>query len=213
MKLVFKAFLISIPLFIMFSGCTYGIKYKLSDIEKIDNSKYRNNSVFVASFEDKRGRLNSDAKVGRYFLNAEHKYEGIVSEEITRCFVQHLASKHIFKNVLIGDNDTSDFIIYCTISKFDGQKRESPFHNISFIILSNLFDLINLFLKTDVLIKIEFTDIRLVDKSTGNVINSIPSIKRHFKEKLPYRRSVYTHLNDKLKVVIEDLIVQLVKSD
>jgi len=206
-------------------GCALNqpIRYNMSDIAPSGMTELKGITLSVEPFSDSRTLVRENGIVftaGRetridgkkVCINSEEHYnKEPVASQITAAVSEHLKQRAAFKEVLVNSKNSADFQLQGSIRQFYSQQNfsyaaavGSQFGLIGALVTMNA--------KTLGTIKIEFTDLRILDRD-GNQVKALESIVKTFENELPadaYCWQAFWNANSKLRLVV-DLLAENVE--
>ena len=139
-------------------------------------------------------------------INAEKLYKIPVGLQMADIFSQHLIKKQYFRTVLLNQKESADYYVEATIKHFYGTQDFSTKASIG-----AGFGLIGAIatagLKTEGVIIVELTDIRVFDKN-DNLLIELDSFKKQYEGEFPVTADcycIYRNINQKLSEFNEEL--------
>lgn len=214
-----KLILVSLLLGVLF-GCAINqpIRYKTLDIPPSNSTQLKGITLSVELFADNRSSVSEnrivfidgrETKIGekRVCINSEEHYnKEPVAKQITMAVSEHLKQRGAFKDVLVDSKASADFQIQGAIRQFYGQQDFSYSAAIGsgFGLIGAL---VTMGATTPGVIKIELTDLKLVDKS-GVQVKELKDINKSFEGELPadaYCWQIFWNANLKLKEAVDVL--------
>lgn len=216
----FGKFILVSTLFGGLVGCAINqpIRYETSNIAPSSVTQLKDITLSVESFADNKKDVNEngivfvegrETKIGdkRVCINSEEHYnKEPAAKQITLTVSEHLKQRGAFKDVLVDSKAAADFQLQGAVRQFYGQQDfsyaaavGSQFGLIGALVTMNS--------TTPGIIKIEFTDLKLVDKN-GTPVETLKDISKIFEGEFPadaYCWQVYWNANLKLKEVVDVL--------
>jgi hypothetical protein len=208
-------------------GCALNqpIRYKTSDIVPSSVTQLKGMKLSVESFVDNRRSLGEngivfvegrETKIGgkRVCINSEEHYnKEPVAKQITVAVSEHLKQRGAFKDVVVNSKASANFQLQGSIRQFYSQQDFSYGKAVG-----GQFGLIGALatigLKTAGVIKIEFTDLKLVDNK-GTLIKTLKDVSKTFEDEFAgdaYCWQVFWNANLKLKEVVDVLANDIEKT-
>jgi hypothetical protein len=221
-----KLVLVSI-LFSGFVGCTINqpIRYITTDIQPSSVTQLKGLTLSVESFADKRRDVNENGIVfvegretkindKRVCINSEEHYnKEPAAKQITVAVSEHLKQRGAFKDVLVDSKTSANFQLQGAIRQLYGQQDFSYAAAVG-----SQFGLIGALATmnstTPGIIKIEFTDLKLVDKN-GTPVRMLQDVSKSFEGEFPadaYCWQIFWNTNLKLKEVVDVLADEIEKN-
>lgn len=218
---------LSILSFAALAGCAMNqpIRYNIGDIAPSSVTQLKEMTLSVESFSDNRRDVNDNGVVfvegrettiggKRVCVNSEEHYnKEPVSMQITMAISKHLKQRAAFKDVLVDSKSSADFQLQGAIRQFYSQQDFSYTAAVG-----AQFGLVGALLTmnstTPGIIKIEFTDLRLVDNN-GNQVKVLENVTKIFEGELPagaYCWHAFWNANKKLREVVDALAESVEKN-
>jgi len=222
-------------------GCAINqpIRYKTSDITPSTVTQLKDVTLSVESFADNRRSVSEngivfvdgrDTWIGgkivsvegrdtwirgyRVCINSEEHYnKEPAAKQITVSIAAHLKQRGAFKDVLVDSKASADFQLQGAIRQFYGQ-QDFSYAARAATQLGAAGTLSTIWMKSPGIIKIEFTDLKLVDKS-GTLVRTLKGVSKTFEGQFPvdaYCWRIYWNTNLKLKEVIDVLADDIEKN-
>jgi hypothetical protein len=222
-------------------GCALNqpIRYKTSDITPSTVTQLKDVALSVESFADNRRSVSENESVffatrdtwiggkivsvegrdtwipgTRVCINSEEHYnKEPVAKQITAAIAAHLKQRGAFKDVLVDSKTSADFQLQGAIRQFYGQQNFS-YAKASLSQLGLTGAIASMWMKSQGIIKIEFTDLKLVDKN-GTLVRTLKDVSKTFEGQFPvdaYCWQIYWNTNLKLKEVIDALADEIEKN-
>jgi len=222
-KLILVGLLLSVLV-----GCALNqpIRYKTSDIMPSSATQIKGITLSVESFADNRRSVSENgivfvegrqAMMGekRVCINSEEHYiKEPVARQITVVVSEHLKQRGAFKDVLVDSKASADFQLQGSIRQFYSQQNFSHAKAIGagFGLIGALATM-NI-TTTPGIIRIELTDLKLVDKN-GTPVRTLKDISKTFEGEFrvdAYCWQVFRNANLKLKEVVDLLAEDIERS-
>jgi phenylpyruvate tautomerase PptA (4-oxalocrotonate tautomerase family) len=222
-------------------GCALNqpIRYKISDITPSTVTQLKDVTLSVELFTDNRrsvseneivfldgrdtnisGKIVSDEGQSKWIpgkrvcINSEKHYKKEpVAKQITEAIVAHLKQRGAFKHVLVNSEAPTDFQLQGAIRQFYGQQDYS-YWKAGAEQLWQAGAIATMRMKSQGIIKIEFTDLKLVDKN-GTLVRTLKDVSKTFEGQFlidAYCWRIYEHTNLKLKEVVDALADDIEKN-
>lgn len=210
----------------VFIGCAghQAIQYALDDIPSSSASALKKSTLSVETLADIRKETSDNAALfandndthindTHLCINAEKYYEnGTVAHQISSMIVDHLKKKGVFKEVVLDKPASADYKLTGALKRFSGEQHFSTAARVGSQ-FGFLGALATAEVKTQGIIRIELSDLKLVDKQ-GAVVRKLDDIGEYFDGKMDADSDclkIYRNTNDKLKNAIEQLARRLEK--
>jgi hypothetical protein len=222
-----KLILISI-IVIGFVGCAFNqpIRYKTTDIQPSRVTQIKDVTLSVESFADKRREVSENGIVfvegrgthingKRVCINSEEHYKKEpAAKQITVVVSEHLKQRGAFKDVLIDSKISADFQLQGAIRQFYGQQEFSYVVAAAGHQFGPIGVLATMNITTPGIIKIEFTDLKLVDKN-GTLVKTLQDVSKSFEGEFSVDAhcwEIFSNTNLKLKEVVDILADEVEKN-
>ena len=215
--------LTSVLILIFFSiiACTptKQITYKTSDIDSRRDSISVDKILAIQLFEDERSSIASNDTLfqnkriyenehGKFCINSEKNYSSEkIPLQVSKALEMHFFETRIFRRVRSG-TDNGDFILTGKITRLFGKQgfSKSAATGAQFGLIGALA---TAGIKTDGLIRITLSDLKLTEKSSG-IVYKLDQIDMQFEGEFKvdgYCWSIYENVNQKLKEAIDSRLV------
>jgi hypothetical protein len=208
-------------------GCTINqpIRYKISDITPSTVMQLKDVTLSIESFADGRRSVMENGTVfveGRntsiggkmVCINSEEHYnKEPAAKQITASIAAHLKQRGAFKDVLVDSKASADFQLQGAIRQFYGQ-QDFSYTQGALTQFGLTGAIISMFIKSQGIIKIEFTDLKLVDKN-GALVSTLKDVSKTFEGQFPvdaYCWQIFWNTNLKLKEVVDALADDIEKN-
>lgn len=150
----------------------------------------------------------------RVCINSEDHYnKEPAAKQITAAIAAHLKQRGAFKDVSVDSKTSADFQLQGAIRQFYGQQNFS-YSKAALSQLGLTGAIASMWMKSQGIIKIEFTDLRLVDKN-GTLVRMLKDVNKTFEGQFPvdaYCWQIYWNTNLKLKEVVDALADDIEKN-
>jgi len=216
MKANVKILILCVIAFFTACNTSQQIVYDISKYQSVSESV--NVSLSIQTFEDIRQELSDNLSQlyakdvvivtsEKYCINAEKIYKIPVGQQLADMLGKYLNKKSYFANVLINQNEQTDYYVTAKVKRFIGYQKYSTAKTDATILFGLIGALATMNLKTEGKIVIELSDICLYNKA-GILIAEIGDFKKEYEGDFPIDSScycIYQNINQSLADFNEEL--------